>query len=203
MTRNPEWTSNLGKSIGSSAVLLIGLAVTAVLAGCESDRPVPAGLGGTLVTINELQSRNSTIESDTNKKSDWVELYNGSETDEELEGFFVSDDAATPKKAKLPSLALVPAKGFLVLWLDDTLVSGTPLHFPFKLSGSGDHFFLNDPNGNTVQEVALPADPTGTSTTAPDVSYGAYPDGSHTYAWCATPTPGKPNAADCGADAGH
>jgi hypothetical protein len=154
------------------------------------------------VTINELQSRNSTIESDTNKKSDWVELYNGSETDEDLEGYFISDDAATPKKAKLPTLAVIPAKGFLVLWLDDTSVTGTPLHFPFKLSGSGDHFFLNDPNGNTLEKVDLPADPTGTSTTAPDVSYGAYPDGSRSYAWCTTPSPGAPNSADCSADAG-
>jgi len=172
------------------------------MAGCEGDHPTPISLSKTPVTINELQSRNSAIESDTNKKSDWVELYNGSETDEDLDGYFISDNAGTPKKAKLPTLAVVPAKGFLVLWLDDTMVTGTPLHFPFKLSGDGDHFFLNDPNGNTLEKVDLPADPTGTSTTAPDVSYGAYPDGSHSYAWCATPTPGAPNGADCSADAG-
>jgi len=202
MYRKTKWANNLGKSIRSIAVLLICSAVTASLPGCGGDRAPQVTHGGTQVTINELQSRNSTIESDTNKKSDWVELYNGSETDEDLAGFFISDDAASPKKAMLASLAVVPANGFLVLWLDDTMVSGTPLHFPFKLSGDGDHFLLSDPKGNVIRKVALPADPTGTDTTVPDVSYGAYPDGSTTYSWCSTPTPGAPNAADCAVDAG-
>ncbi len=203
MNRTTWWANGPTTSTHSTASALIAFGALALLVGCQGDRSPQGSFGGTSVTINELQSRNSTIESDTNKKSDWVELYNGSETDEDLAGFFISDDVAKPKKAKLPPLAIVPAKGFLMLWLDDTLVSGTPLHFPFKLSGDGDHFILNDSNGNLIAKVDLPADPTGSNATAPDVSYGAYPDGSSNYAWCGTPTPGAPNAADCGSDAGR
>jgi hypothetical protein len=149
------------------------------------------------VSVNELQSRNSTIESDTGKKSDWVELFNPGEADESLSGYFVSDDLSDLTKGVLVADAVIPAKGFLILWLDDTSDPNTPLHFPFKLSGDGDYFFLTNPSGQVVQKVSLPPDPTGTDTTAPDVSYGAYPDGSDVFNWCQTPTWNALNAADC------
>jgi hypothetical protein len=98
---------------------------------------------------------------------------------------------------------VVPAKWFLVLWLDDT-DKPEQLSFPFKLSGDGDFFVFSNPNGHLIQRVELPDDPTGTDTTVPDVSYGAYPDGSKDFGWCETPTQGEPNDADCAAstDAG-
>ncbi len=174
----------------------------ALLVGCGSDEVTQSATSESPVTINELQSRNSTIESDIGKKSDWVELYNPSDAVAKLEGYFISDDRSTPQKGKLPSDAVVPGHGFLVLWLDDTNSALTPLHFPFKLSGAGDYLFLSDPSGHVIRSVALPADPTGADTTLPDVSYGAFPDGSEKFHWCATPTIGEPNAPDCGADAG-
>jgi hypothetical protein len=171
--------------------------------GCGDEDVKATEISATKVTINELQSRNSTIESDTGKKSDWVELYNPSDTEENLEGYFVSDDLVEKQKGKLGVDAIVPAQGFLILWLDDTENTGTPLHFPFKLSGDGDYFFLNDPSGHVVGSITIPPDPTGDNADAPDVSYGAYPDGSDVFKWCRTPTPGRPNAADCAApDAG-
>ena len=182
--------------------MLASISMAAFLAGCGSDEVAKQVFTETVVTINELQSRNSSIESDTSKKSDWAELYNPSDANVSLEGFFISDDRNTPTKAKLPAEAVVHAQGFLVLWLDDTTGDAThPLHFPFKLSGDGDHFVLSNPNGHIVQAVTLPDDPTGTDTTLPDVSYGAYPDGSINFGWCAKPTQGDPNEADC-VDAG-
>ena len=181
------------------------LSLTMLLGGCVSD-DVAHGTGSeTKVTVNELQSRNSEIKSDTGMKSDWAELFNPSDADVNLDGYFISDDPAMPQKGKLTINAVLPARGFLVLWLDDTNSTQTPLHFPFKLSGNGDHFLLSDPSGHIVKTVAMPADPTGTDVTLPDVSYGAYPDGSDEFHWCATPTLGKPNAADCaaGPDAGN
>jgi hypothetical protein len=170
-------------------------------AGCGEQDAKQSQSSAPGTVINELQSRNSTIESDTGKKSDWVELYNSSDTEESLEGYFISDDPVEKQKGKLGVDAIVPARGYLVLWLDDTANNGT-LHFPFKLSGDGDYFFLNDPTGRVVQSITIPPDPTADSADAPDVSYGAFPDGADAFDWCRTPTPGRPNAADCAADAG-
>jgi len=184
-------------AIGPVSLLL---AVSIMAPGCGDDSPPnhPANTSVSTVAINELQSRNSSILSDTGKKSDWVELYNDGESDVSLEGYFISDDKNALLKAELPAAAVVPALGFLVLWLDDTLDTEHSLHFPFKLSGDGENFYFVSPEGKVIRKLTLPADPTGTSTTAPDVSYGAYPDGSYDMGWCRTPTPGKPNAADCG-----
>jgi hypothetical protein len=178
------------------------LVLASGLVGCGSEESSQAASAATGVTINELQSRNSTISSDTGKTSDWAELYNSGDAEMNLDGYYISDNPDVPQKAKLPAQAQIPAKGFLVLWLDDTLDPSIPLHFPFKLSGSGEHFLLNTPNGIVVTKVDLPPDPTGTDTTAPDVSYSAYPDGSYTFRWCNTPTPGAPNAASCSVDGG-
>jgi hypothetical protein len=170
--------------------------------GCGEQDVKKVETNETRSVINELQSRNSTIESDTGKKSDWVELYNSSDTEESLEGYFISDDLVEKQKGKLGVDAVVPARGYLVLWLDDTENASAPLHFPFKLSGDGDYFFLNDPQGKVVESITIPPDPTGDNADAADVSYGAFPDGSDEFNWCQTPTPGRPNAADCAADAG-
>ena len=192
--------STIAAAISGSIASLV---VATVLVGCSSDNAKTAGSTQTQVTINELQSKNSKIESDTGKKSDWVELYNPAKTDQDLAGCFISDDSSDPEKGKFSINATVPAQGFLVLWLDDTNDPSTPLHFPFKLSGAGDYLFLNDPAGKVLESVTIPPDPTGGDSNAPDVSYGAFPDGSESYNWCQTPTPGQPNAADCAAtDAG-
>jgi len=190
-------------------VSLISLAATSLVLtqACGNDNPpVSQDVSASIrtVSINELQTRNSVILSDTGKKSDWVEFYNDGEAAVSLDGYFISDDKDALLKAMLPEEAIVPANGFLLLWLDDTASLDTPLHFPFKLSGDGENFYFSSPMGKLVKKLAIPADPTGTDTTAPDVSYGAYPDGSSDMVWCRTPTPGKPNADDCGSslDAG-
>jgi hypothetical protein len=188
--------SRMTDAIRNIAVLLV---TATPLIGCSGDdNAETAGNGEIRITINELQSQNSTIESDTGKKSDWVELYNPSDTDQDLTGYFVSDDSHETRKGQLSANAIVPALGFLVLWLDDTNDASTPLHFPFKLSGDGDYFFLNDPTGKMVRSITIPPDPTGNDANSSDVSYGALPDGSDTYHWCQTPTPGQPNSDNCG-----
>jgi len=188
------------------AALAIGLPLALSTAGCGSESPpTRAGAGSSTaasVMVNELQPKNSSIESDTNKKSDWVELYNPSDSDAALEGYFISDDKDALEKAELPAQAIVPAGGFLVLWLDGTTDPDHPLHFPFKLSGDGETFYLVTPSGEILRDVVVPPDPTSANTSAPDVSYGAYPDGSDKFGWCRTPTLRDHNDEDCESDAG-
>lgn len=176
--------------------------------GCGDDTPPTTQANGNQniadVSVNEVQTKNSSFLSDTGKKSDWLEFYNGGNENVSLDGYYISDAKSALLKARLPAEAVVPARGFLVIWLDDTTDPNTPLHFPFKLSGDGENFYLSTAEGTVVQKVTIPADPNGTNTTVPDVSYGAFPDGSSTMGWCRNPTPGEPNAEDCkpGPDAG-
>ncbi|GEM_PF-1581166 len=186
-----------GSRLNRQSLLGVPLLTAILCVGCGDENAGSLEPSATRVTINELQSRNSSIESDTGKKSDWVELHNPSDAEENLEGYFVSDDLEAKQKGQLGVDAIVPPGGYLVLWLDDTENASTPLHFPFKLSGDGDYFLLSDPTGRVVASVTIPPDPTGEDTTAPDVSFGAYPDGSDAFNWCRTPTPARPNAVDC------
>ena len=71
---------------------------------------------------------------------DAVELYNGNRTDAELDGWFVSDEpAGDAERGVLPEGTVVPARGYLVLTVDDTTVG-------FRLS-SAESFSLTAPDG--------------------------------------------------------
>jgi hypothetical protein len=192
------------RQVSLTALTLLVSFVTAACGDDDSPTATKSVKSIASVTINEVMSKNSTYLSDTGKKSDWLEFYNDGSTDVSLEGYFISDDKNALLKADLPAAAVVPAKGHLVIWLDGTTDLESPLHFPFKLSGEGENFYISNAEAQVVKKLTIPADPTGTNATAPDVSYGAYPDGASTMGWCRTPTPKEANSEDCtpGNDAG-
>jgi hypothetical protein len=77
---------------------------------------------------------------------DQVELYNGDAAPIDVSGWFVSDDPeAEPEKGVLPEGSIVPARGYLVLDVDDATVG-------FRL-GSAEAFALTDPAGLTVDRT--------------------------------------------------
>jgi len=98
--------------------------------------------------INEVFSDGTKDASDP----DWVEIYNGSDIEVNLEGYFFYDEGiknslGTPtEKAKrvLGSISIQP-KGFTVITTDYNGEAVT-----FGLSTSGDAVYLEDPNGVLV-----------------------------------------------------
>jgi len=105
------------------------------------------------VVINELMAdNNSTIKDpDFNKFSDWIELYNKSDSPIALDGYGLSD---SKKKVKwhFPAGTTIDAKGYLLVWADDKN-STTSLHTNFKLSSKGDSAVLYDPNGKMIDFI--------------------------------------------------
>jgi hypothetical protein len=82
---------------------VLGALVSISATACGDDDVTDQQVSNTsisTVTINEVMTKNSSIESDTGKKSDWLEFYNDGDSDVSLEGYYVSDDKDALLKAK-------------------------------------------------------------------------------------------------------
>ena len=72
------------------------------------------------VVINEILASNSrsNYDGDFGEYSDWVELYNPTSQNVDLEGWSLSDDGADPGKWRIPAGTVIPAGGYLLFWAD-------------------------------------------------------------------------------------
>lgn len=141
------------------------------------------------VTINEMLSSNTTVNQDEDGSyEDWVELYNYGAVAINLNGFGLSDDVVLPHKWTFPAVTL-NAGQYLLIWCSgkNKIVPGSPLHTNFKIGASGETLYLTNQsslNLATFPAIALPA----------NVSYGKSPNGTGSYFYFNTPTPGQPNS---------
>ena len=136
------------------------------------------------VVINEVLAVNEHSGSNpVSGFADWIELYNRSDLEIELGGFYLSDDPAHPARWKFPGGTRIPGKGFLLVWADN---EKTGLHTNFKLSGSGESVLFVAPDGHTV------CDRVDFGEQKADISLGRFPDGGTTWRELA-PTPAQPN----------
>lgn len=104
------------------------------------------------LVINEFMADNETTVTDQDGDyDDWIELYNNGSEDLNLEGYFLSDDAADPYQWIFPDTTIM-AGGFLIVWADDD-GDQEGLHANFKLSASGETIVLSDNNMNLLDEV--------------------------------------------------
>lgn len=151
---------------------------------------LPDPLNGVKVYINELVASNSIIQDEHGDRDDYLELYNDGNEAVDISGWYLSDKKGFPKTWQLPidPTAVIPARGFLVLWADEQPNQGA-LHLDFKLSAGGEYVSLHAENkyGTLVliDSVQFPA-------LAGNTSYSRIPDGGNT--WQIHPmTPGKSN----------
>ncbi len=142
-----------------------------LLSGCSAERSDT----GVDIRINEVQTSGGD--------ADWIELYNAGVTPVDLDGCFLSDDEDAPGKWMFPKVTL-EAGGYLVIYADKAESTAERLSVSFALKASGETVVLSDPNGKTLDKVAVPE-------STPGVSYGRDTDGR--YAWYAAPTPGASN----------
>jgi len=117
---------------------------------------------------------------DSAKKDDWVELYNPSDKDIDLENYQLKDSGAT---WKFPAKTMIKAKSFLQVVCDGSNTGGKT---NFKLSSKGESVALIDPQGNEIDSVTFPAQ-------TKDVSWGRIPDGNGKWKALNTPTPSAAN----------
>jgi hypothetical protein len=148
-----------------------------------------AQLAASEVVINEIMAANTkTVADPKGQFDDWIELYNKSDKEVDISGWFISDNPDKIAKWELPSGTKIPAKGFLIIWADEdsSQNTATSLHANFKLSASaGETIFLSDKTKANVDKVTFGAQ-------QDDISYARKPNGTGNFV-ASTPTFNKNN----------
>lgn len=112
-----------------------------------------------IIFINEVRSWNSAATRDGYFGSDYIELYNASDKEISLNGWYVSDDARDLRKCQLYDVS-IDAKGFMLLFANEKQDSGVSLNF--KLNPAGEQIYLSDAQGNLVDSIYVPKQEFGT-----------------------------------------
>ena len=114
------------------------------------------------IRINEIMASNETVLNTLSGASglDWAELRNLTSTDIDVSGWLMTDDP-TKKISKwkpIEGQAIVPANGYLVVWLDSTEGRTWLLgeaHAPIGLSSGGESIALATPEGTVVSQFSF------------------------------------------------
>lgn len=130
---------------------------------------VVSGLSGAPVISEFMASNQSGLKDADGDFSDWVEIQNPDNTALNLDGWYLTDNAAQPKKWKFPA-TVIPAGGYKVIFASgkNRTVSGAELHTNFSLSAGGEYLGLIAADGTTVVHAYAPQFPAQSA----DISYG-------------------------------
>jgi hypothetical protein len=121
--------------------------------------------------INELMADNSATVTDENGDyDDWFELYNGSDADMDISGYYLTDDASDLTQFQIASGTIIPKDGYLIFWADDEGAQGAN-HVNFKLSKGGELLMLLNSSQEVIDSVVF-----GAQTT--DMGYARNPNGT-------------------------
>jgi hypothetical protein len=168
--------------------------------GGGSDGRGGSGSEAAPIVINELMASNSeTVADDQGAYPDWIELYNPTDGDVDLGGYYVSDDPEDPERVALAEGLTIQAQGYLLLWADKDTDEGKS-HLPFKLAKEGEAALLSGPDGTLLDSVQF-------ENAQQDYAYARFPNAVGAFSWCASASPGDPNPDQCpqasaGQDAG-
>jgi len=139
------------------------------------------------VVINEFMAKNESFCTDQNGEyDDWIELFNNTNDDLNLGGFFLSDDPADITRWAFPD-TIITAAGFLLIWADED-ESQQGLHTNFKLSAGGESIILSSPDSAIIDQIMFEA-------VNSDISIGRFPNGSGAFR-IMNSTPGAYNSPD-------
>lgn len=144
-----------------------------------------------VVRINEVSGSNSIYVNEYGKKNDWVELYNTTDEEIDIEGMYLTDNLNVLTKYKISkeqthASTKIPPHGHILIWCDNLATTNQALHATFKISG----------NGGTVALTASDKSWTDTlyyQTHDGNTTVGRYPDGGNDIYAFSTPTISKRN----------
>ncbi|MCA0236125.1 MAG: CotH kinase family protein [Bacteroidetes bacterium] len=108
------------------------------------------------IVINELVASadsSGTITDPAGGHADWIELYNNTNADVSLHGFYLSNDRDFLKHWKFPEGIHISAGEYLAIWADQD-VEESGLHADFKLKKDGGQLYLAYENLGIIDSVA-------------------------------------------------
>jgi hypothetical protein len=132
--------------------------------------------GVTPVRINEVSGSNNSLVNEYWKKSDWVELYNTTSEEIDVEGMYLTDnlekmDKYMITKGSTHASTKIPAHGYLLVWCDKLATTDQALHASFKISGEGGVIALMAADKSWTDKLYYTAHDASTTV-------GRYPDGA-------------------------
>ncbi len=132
------------------------------------------------VVINEFMASNDfTVADQDGEFDDWIELFNTTNADIDLTGFFLSDNPENLDKYDIPDGTIIPANGYLIIWADeDGMQQG--FHANFRISADGEELFLLNSDTIIIDEITFGPQQT-------DISFARIPNGMGDFAF-RTPT---------------
>ena len=138
--------------------------------------------------INEFMASNATTICDSfGSYSDWIELYNSTDTDMDISGFGISDNLSQPMKYRFPDGTKIAARGYLVVFCsgNEGMQNGE-MHAPFGLRSYGEDVVIANRAGRIIDSYSFKNQET-------DVSMARIPDGTGELQSNSQPSPGYPN----------
>lgn len=117
--------------------------------------------GKSQIIINEYSCANASSGGDPDffgEFEDWVELYNTSGSNMNLNGFHLSDKASNPTKFQIPGSITIPAGGKLMVYCSgrEQIAGGTEIHTNFKLTQTKhEQIIFADPTGVIIDSLTI------------------------------------------------
>jgi hypothetical protein len=137
------------------------------------------------LVINEFMADNDiTIAGPDGNSPDWIELFNAGDDTIDLSGMYLTDDLTYPTCWQFPEDTSIEPGGYLLVWADR---DGGELCASFALNANGEEIGLFASDGETLIDSVVFVKQ------IQDVSYGRIPDGSSTWDYLPTSTPGLAN----------
>ena len=139
--------------------------------------------------INEFVADNKdTLEDEDLDTPDWIEIYNGQDSSQSLDGYYLTNHITQKTMWRFPAVTM-EAYEYLTVFASgkDRLTTTSPLHTNFSLSKVGGYLALIAPDGITAVNKF------NYSAQAEDVSYGELGK-TRTLGFLETPTPNQINS---------
>ncbi|MGB1204171.1 MAG: CotH kinase family protein [Chitinophagales bacterium] len=107
------------------------------------------------LSINELMASNSnTVADQAGDYDDWIELYNLTDENIDLSGYFLTDGTYNVTKWEFPLGTTIAANDYLIVWTDEN-GSQEGLHANFKLNKAGERLRLVTPSLELMDEIVF------------------------------------------------
>ena len=141
--------------------------------------------------INEVSGSNSIYVNEYGKKNDWVELYNTTDEEIDIEGMYLTDNLNVLTKYKISkeqthASTKIPPHGHILIWCDNLATTNQALHATFKISGNGGAVALTASDKSWTDTLYY-------QTHDGNTTVGRYPDGGNDIYAFSTPTISKRN----------
>ena len=148
--------------------------------------------GITPIRINEVSGANDSYIDEYGKKGDWLELYNTTDEDIDVEGMYLTDNLDKPTKYQITkgntkAQTVIPAHGYLIVWCDNKrATTDNGLHASFKISDDGGKLQLMAADKSWTDVITYSAHDANTTIVR-------YPDGTSDVYATNVPTIGHSN----------